>query len=288
MDDLDELLDSALDDFQKVDIPQSSGATSSSSSRGPIGLPKEIVAQQSQGDQPGPSGSDEIPGEQLGLGLGLGLPGLATAGKKKAAKGKGRSSSSADGTTSSRAAVARELGMPPPEGPLSATLQQLAEQTRETVGNIDAVDDDKLGDELVENLMKQFEDLGGSQDMQSIMDTMMRQLLSKEVLHEPMKEIGERYPEWLAANKSQIREEDYNRYSRQHQYILQLCDVYESTPDDFQKIMDLMQSMQNCGQPPSDIVKELAPGLDLDRDGQPMLPDFSALGSGGPPNCSIM
>lgn len=105
----------------------------------------------------------------------------------------------------------------------------------------------------------------------------MRQLLSKEVLHEPMKEIGERYPQWLAANKSQISQEDYSRYSRQHKFILQLCDVYESTPEDFQKIMDLMQSMQNCGQPPSDIVKELAPGLDLDQDGLPMYPYKSLL-----------
>lgn len=84
-------------------------------------------------------------------------------GKRKPARGKGSSSSSSIGITGSGTPAARERGLPPPEGPLSATLEKLAQQTRETVGNIDAVDEDSLmGDELVENLMKQFEDLGGS------------------------------------------------------------------------------------------------------------------------------
>ena len=32
-------------------------------------------------------------------------------------------------------------------------------------------------------------------------DTLMRQLLAKDVLYQPMKDIGERYPEWLAAHR---------------------------------------------------------------------------------------
>lgn len=103
-----------------------------------------------------------------------------------------------------------------------------------------------------------------------MMDTMMRQLLSKDVLHEPMKEIGERYPEWLAANKGRLSEEDFGRYAKQHQHIKELCVIYENTPDDFQKIVELMQKMQDCGQPPSDIIRELAPGLELGDDGLPM------------------
>jgi len=146
----------------------------------------------------------------------------------------------------------------------------------------------------MESFVKQFEALGGSQDMQGLMDTMMRQLLSKEVLYEPMKEIGDRYPEWLESHKSDLSSEDTARYKRQYDFIKQLCYVYETTPDDFQKVVDLMQNMQDCGQPPPDIVRELAPGLELGEDGLPMLPDFSGLGAlgaggpGGPGNCSIM
>ncbi|KAL3680741.1 hypothetical protein R1sor_023697 [Riccia sorocarpa] len=277
MDDLDDLLDSALDDFKKVEI---SGPPSKAS--GKETLSKEKSAQRDS-DGSGPSVSDGSSGANLGQGLGLGLPALVPA-KKKSGGNKSSTSSGASGTDSGSSRDRSGA-----QRPLSATLDMLQQQTRETMGNIDIADkEDIMGEELVESLMKQFEDLGGSQDMQSIMDTMMRQLLSKEVLHEPMKEIGERYPQWLAANKTKLSQEDYKRYTMQHQFIVQLCEVYETTPDDFPKVMELMQNMQNCGQPPSDIVKELAPGLDLDQDGLPMLPDFGGVGAGGQPNCSIM
>ncbi|MCO5558205.1 hypothetical protein L7F22_011784 [Adiantum nelumboides] len=127
--------------------------------------------------------------------------------------------------------------------------------------------------------------------MQSIMDTMMQQLLSKEVLHEPMKEFCEKYPNWLEVNKPSLTDEDFRRYSRQYEYIKELCSVYESTPDDFPRIVDIMQNMQVCGQPPDDLVQELGPGMDLKGDGLPFLSDLLKEGdhsAGAHQNCSIM
>ena len=104
--------------------------------------------------------------------------------------------------------------------------------------------------------------------MDSIVETMMQQLLSKEVLHEPMKEIGERYPKWLEDHKSTLSREEYDRYYRQYELIKDLNRAYESEPSNFNKIVDLMQKMQECGQPPSDIVQELAPDFDISTLGQ--------------------
>ncbi|KAI3756533.1 hypothetical protein L1987_56354 [Smallanthus sonchifolius] len=121
---------------------------------------------------------------------------------------------------------------------------------------------------MMEDLVKQFEELAKSQDMESIVETMMQQLLSKEVLHEPMKEIGERYPKWLEDNKSKLSQEEYNRYFHQHELIRDLNVVYDTEPGNFNKIIELMQKMQECGQPPNDIVKELAPDFDISALGQ--------------------
>lgn len=96
----------------------------------------------------------------------------------------------------------------------------------------------------------------------------MQQLLSKEILHEPMKEIGERYPKWLEDHKASLSKEDYDRYLHQYELIKQLNEVYENDPSNFTKIVDLMQKMQECGQPPNDIVQELAPDFDLASLGQ--------------------
>lgn len=96
----------------------------------------------------------------------------------------------------------------------------------------------------------------------------MQQLLSKDILHEPMKEIGEKYPKWLEDHKPSLTEEDYKRYSHQYELIRELNGVYDSNPGNFTKIVDLMQKMQECGQPPNDIVQELAPDFNMSNLGQ--------------------
>lgn len=106
------------------------------------------------------------------------------------------------------------------------------------------------------------------QDMESIVETMMQQLLSKEILQEPMKEIGERYPKWLEDHKASLSAEEYERYSRQYKLIKDLNEVYENDPSNFNRVVELMQKMQECGQPPNDIVQELAPDFDLANLGQ--------------------
>ncbi|PSS01088.1 Peroxisome biogenesis protein like [Actinidia chinensis var. chinensis] len=104
--------------------------------------------------------------------------------------------------------------------------------------------------------------------MESIVETMMQQLLSKEILHEPMKEIGERYPKWLEEHKSKLSKDDYERYSHQYNLIKDLIEVYETEPGNFNKVVELMQKMQECGQPPNDIILELAPDFDFSSLGQ--------------------
>ena len=42
---------------------------------------------------------------------------------------------------------------------------------------------------------------GGEGGFGGLADTLMRQLLAKDVLYQPMKDIGERYPDWLAAHR---------------------------------------------------------------------------------------
>ncbi|KAF6142243.1 hypothetical protein GIB67_012092 [Kingdonia uniflora] len=230
-DDLDDLLDSALDDFNNLNL-------TSSSHRG----------EEEDGEQKG--GKPSLP---TGIqGLGMDLPDLRSKKKGKQIKG------------------LKE------ENHASEALEKLREQTREAVRGLEStakagasLGDDYLGkDGLLDDWVKQFEDLAGTQDMESMVETMMQQLLSKEILHEPMKEIGERYPKWLEEHKSELSNEDYGRYSHQSALIKELNEVYDNDPNNFPKIVDLMQKMQECGQPPSDIVQELAPDLDLTNLGQ--------------------
>ena len=104
--------------------------------------------------------------------------------------------------------------------------------------------------------------------MDSIVQTMMQQLLSKEILHEPMKDIVEKYPKCLEDNKDKISKEEYERYNNQLELMVKLIEVYENDPENMTKIFDIMQNMQECGQPPSDLVQDIVPDLDLSKLGQ--------------------
>ncbi|PPD77616.1 hypothetical protein GOBAR_DD25467 [Gossypium barbadense] len=129
-------------------------------------------------------------------------------------------------------------------------LDKLREQTREAVKGLAPMS--KLGgydlskDAMMEDWFKQFEELAGSQ-----------------ILHGPMKEIEERYPQWLDEHKTSLSKEEHERYSLQYELIKELNGVYENDPHNFTWIVDLMQKMQECGQPPNDILQDLAPEFGL-------------------------
>ncbi|KAI0499781.1 hypothetical protein KFK09_017989 [Dendrobium nobile] len=259
-DDLDQLLDNALDDFAKLDLaPTQRGSGGGGEGKEGGG---DVLAS--------PPSSSSSSSSTSVRGLGMGLP-----------------------TLRARKQGKQQIALPPKKSHATEALEKLTQQTREAVRELESVTAaaaagsrgtggfDEEG--MVEDFVKQFEELAGSQDMESIVETMMQQLLSKDILQEPMKEIGERYPKWLQEHKDRLSKEEYDRYSRQYELILKLNEAYEEDPDNFNKIVDIMQKMQECGQPPSDIVDELAPGLDINNLSQlpPELRD-------SPANCCIM
>lgn len=66
----------------------------------------------------------------------------------------------------------------------------------------------------------------------------------------------------MAENKDKISDDEFARYSKQHELVDQVCSHYEEeeTTDGpienkrFQKILTAMQEMQQCGQPPEELV----------------------------------
>ena len=45
--------------------------------------------------------------------------------------------------------------------------------------------------------------------------------------------------------------------------------VYENEPKNNVKLVQLMQQVQEYGQPPPEIIQEIAPGLEVDEEGVP-------------------
>mmetsp|Transcript_9858 Transcript_9858/g.15673 ORF Transcript_9858/g.15673 Transcript_9858/m.15673 type:complete len:266 (+) Transcript_9858:103-900(+) len=160
---------------------------------------------------------------------------------------------------------------------IASTLKALAEAGNGLEG-ADASQAEQLGEDIMAQMMKSFEGMSNKGDFQDMIDGMMKQLISKEVMYEPVKQICEKFPEWLADNEPKLEKEEYTRYGNQYQSFQKLLAVYDTEPDNFARLTELYQDMQEYGQPPVEIVKELAPGLDIGEDGVPVMPGLGAPG----------
>lgn len=129
---------------------------------------------------------------------------------------------------------------------------------------------EQMGEELMESMMKEFgkhfasataaaepststeknnkqkNNSASDNDIQEnvLLEGMMKQLLNKEVMYDPMKQVSDRFPKWLAEHKSTLSEEEYNRYGQQYQYFQRIVHVYERDPENYPRLMELMQDIQ--------------------------------------------
>ena len=58
-----------------------------------------------------------------------------------------------------------------------------------------------MSDEAMQAMMKEYEEMGKRPDFQQAIDNVMKQLLTKDIMAEPVAEITQRFPVWLADNR---------------------------------------------------------------------------------------
>jgi len=184
---------------------------------------------------------------------------------------------------------------------MEETMTKLFEQLSQSFeGNGNDFDDDQfpgfdgLGDDFMKEMAKEWESTlsgngeeGQEEVVGQVVDGMMKQLLSKEFMYEPMKDICDSFPTWLAENKSKLNEKDYEQYGKQYQYFQRIVHVYEHDPENIARLSELMHDIQEFGQPPPELIKKLAPDLELDQNGIPNM-DGAGLGPMMNEECCIM
>jgi len=119
----------------------------------------------------------------------------------------------------------------------------------------------------------------GDDELQGILETMMSQLMSKDVLYEPLKELHDKFPSYLADNASKLSQADKDRYQSQLECVTKIVAVFENPkyseddPEVGVQVVTLMNDMQAYGAPPTEIMGDLPPGMNLGADGLPQLPE---------------
>ena len=103
---------------------------------------------------------------------------------------------------------------------------------------------ESIPDATITSLLNDISTMSNCPDANPIIDTVMKQLLDKELMYQPMKEVCSRFPEWLVKNKDTLSEAEYGRYRKQYEYFQKICKVYEVEPENFDRLMELMQDIQ--------------------------------------------
>lgn len=88
---------------------------------------------------------------------------------------------------------------------------------------------------LIDDMISQFEESDEKDDegFDEVIDGMMQQLLSKDLMCEPTRLLCERYPIWLSENKDKISEEQYASYEKQYATFQRLLATYDTQPDNY-------------------------------------------------------
>jgi peroxin-19 len=150
---------------------------------------------------------------------------------------------------------------------ISTLIEDMAKQA----GTDEFGKDDSSDETMLNDLMQGFAGMGEGFDTDAVIDGMMEQLVSKDLMYEPMKQVALKFPSWLKEKKDSITEQEYSNRCKQSKCFERLVHVYETEPTNTGKLMNLMQNVQAYGQPPREIIQEIAPGLEMDADGMPKL-----------------
>ncbi|KAJ2809335.1 Peroxisome chaperone and import receptor [Coemansia furcata] len=165
---------------------------------------------------------------------------------------------------------------------IKATMDKLKESADQAEADSSQGRGGDLG--MMDELMRQMDQMGDDTQLDSLVDDVISQLMSKDVLQQPLKELDQEYPKYLEKNKDTLSAEDRARYEQQHSYVKQILAMFAESTDDSAndpRIVELMQKMQDCGQPPNELLKILAPDMELDEKGEVKVPE-------APPNCTVM
>ncbi|KAH8088939.1 Pex19-domain-containing protein [Cristinia sonorae] len=209
-----------------------------------------------------------------------GMPGMEDLlGGPGGGKGKGKGKAGAEANAGTAAAPGAD------DDAFQRSIRKAMEKLKESETNLQA-ESAAGGDDPLEALLSSLGEGGGEteEELQGILESMMTQLMSKDILYEPLKELHEKFPKYLRDNADKINPDDKKRYDAQQALVTQILAVFDSpsysdsNPEQGVKVVSLMNEMQSHGSPPAEIMGPLPPGLDMGADGLPKLPD----------NCSIM
>lgn len=272
-DDLSDL-DDMLDDFaatsikdKKSDAPSNATVPASTAAAAPSTNTQSNKSSSSASTQP-PAEDDEF-ARQLQAGMaellgGLGedpemkkqfeemMRELSAAAEQEAA---GTSTQSTDATSKPKTTSTPPTSSSAAKPAFASTIEKTMERMQASGESASAAAATSSQDDMLAQMLKDLESGnfsgmdGDSGDFNSMLMGMMEQLVNKDILYEPMKELHDNFPDWLEKNKDSISKEDLERYHTQQSVVKDIVDRFDKkdfsddNKEDREYIVDKMQQV---------------------------------------------
>jgi peroxin-19 len=113
------------------------------------------------------------------------------------------------------------------------TIKKTMERMRESGDQATAAANTESGDDMLAEIMKAMQSSGldgaegSEEDFSKMLLGMMEQLTNKEILYEPMKELDDKYPDWIDKHAGKVDEADMKRYKEQQVYVREITARFE-------------------------------------------------------------
>lgn len=86
---------------------------------------------------------------------------------------------------------------------------------------------DEIFKQFTTFLKDQDGDGDGDGSFKGALDSVVNEIISKDSLYQPMKNLKEEYPKWLEDNWQELSDEDLERYNKQVDKVGEICELFE-------------------------------------------------------------
>ncbi|KAI4721788.1 Pex19-domain-containing protein [Aureobasidium sp. EXF-10727] len=290
-DDLSDL-DDMLDDFSATSLKDTKPAAPSTAT-----APSSTTKQSTSSAASQPSTEDDEFARQLQAGMAELLGGLGDDPEmqKQFQEMMKELSAAAEQEAASTAAPPADFASKPNTAPappsssstakpaFASTIEKTMERMQASGESASAAAATSSQDDMLAQMLKDLESgnfpaMDGDQgDFNSMLMGMMEQLVNKDILYEPMKELHDNFPDWLEKNKDSTSKQDLDRYKTQQSVVKDIVERFEKkdfsddNKEDREYIVDKMQQMQAAGAPPPGLVGDMNAAQDMlsEADGCP-------------------
>ena len=178
---------------------------------------------------------------------------LSAAAEQEAA---GTSAPSADAASKPKTTATPPTTSSAAKPAFASTIEKTMERMQASGESASAAAATSSQDDMLAQMLKDLESgnfpaMDGDQgDFNSMLMGMMEQLVNKDILYEPMKELHDNFPEWLEKNKDSTSKQDLERYHTQQSVVKDIVERFEKkdfnddNKEDREYIVDKMQQVR--------------------------------------------